>query len=61
MGIFYRSSLVITLQDKKILFCVFLNLRDLPGLKLIIDFWSIKILSREVPRGEEFNETRPKG
>jgi hypothetical protein len=53
--------LVITLQNKKPLFCVFLLLRDLPGLKLTCNFLGINILPREAPRGEEVNETRHMG
>jgi hypothetical protein len=51
--------LVITLQDRKTLFCVFLSFRDLPWLKLTWDFWRVNILSRET--SEEVNETRPRG
>jgi hypothetical protein len=63
---FYRDFpsipliLVITLQDRKTLFCVFLCFRDLRGLKLTQDFWSINILPREEPGGEEVNETKPR-
>jgi hypothetical protein len=53
--------LIITLQDRKTLFCIFLSLRDLPGLKLTWDFWSINILSRETPDEEEVNKTRRRG
>jgi hypothetical protein len=53
--------LVMTLQDRKTLFCLFLSFRDLPGLKLTQDFCSINILSREAPEEEEVNETRPRG
>jgi hypothetical protein len=54
--------LVITLQDNKTLFCVFLSFRDLPGLKLTHDFWSVNNLLREVPgEEEEVNKTRPRG
>jgi hypothetical protein len=53
--------LVMTLQDKKTLFCIFLSFRDLPRLKLTQDFWRVNILSREAPRGEEVNEARPRG
>jgi hypothetical protein len=52
--------LVIILQDWKILFCIFLRFRDLRGLKLTQDFWSINILPREATGGEEVNETRPR-
>jgi hypothetical protein len=53
--------LVITLHDKKTLFCVFLSFGDLPGLKLTWDFWSINILSRETLEEEEVNEMWPRG
>jgi hypothetical protein len=55
---FYRDFpsilliLVITLQDRKTLFCVFLRFRDLPELKLTQDFWSVIILPREAPGGK---------
>jgi hypothetical protein len=52
--------LVITLRDKKTLFCVFLSFMDLPVLKLTWDFWSIDILSRETPE-EEVNEMMLRG
>jgi hypothetical protein len=35
--------------------------RDLPGLKLTHDFWSVNILSREAPKEEEVNEMRTRG
>jgi hypothetical protein len=63
---FYRDFssilliLVITMQDRKTLFCVFLHFKDLPGLKLTWDFLGINILPREAPGGEEVNETRPR-
>jgi hypothetical protein len=47
--------LVITLQNRKTLFCVFLRFRDLPRLKLTWDFSGINILPREAPRGQEVN------
>jgi hypothetical protein len=53
--------LVITLQDSKTIFCVFLSFWDLPGLKLTWDFWSVNILPREAPEDQEVNETRPRG
>jgi hypothetical protein len=53
--------LVITLQDRKTLFSVFFSFRDLPGLKLTWDFWSVNILSRETPEEEEVNKMRPRG
>jgi hypothetical protein len=53
--------LVITLQNRKTMFCIFLSFRNLPELKLTWDFWSVNILSREATRGEEVNETRPRG
>jgi hypothetical protein len=46
---------------QKTLFCVFLSFRNLPKLKLTSDFWSVNILSREAPEGEEVHEMRPKG
>jgi hypothetical protein len=63
---FYRDFpsipliLVITLQDRNPCFAYFLSFRDLPRLKLTQDFWSVNILSREVPGEEEVNETRTK-
>jgi hypothetical protein len=53
--------LVITLQNRKTLFCIFLRFKDLPGLKLTCDFSGVNILPREAPGGEEVNETRPRG
>jgi hypothetical protein len=53
--------LVITLQKRKTLFCVYLHFRDLSGLKLTWDFSGANILPREGPGGEEVNETRPRG
>jgi hypothetical protein len=53
--------LVITLQDMKTLFCVFLSFRNLPELKLTQDFSSINILPREPARDQELNERRPRG
>jgi hypothetical protein len=53
--------LVITLHDKKTLFCVFLSFRNLPELKLTLDFLNDNILSRETPGDQEVNETRPRG
>jgi hypothetical protein len=38
-------SLVITLQNMKTLFCVFLHFRNLPELKLTWDFLGVNILS----------------
>jgi hypothetical protein len=40
---------VITLHDRKAVFCVFLSFKNLPKLKLTWDFWSINILSWEAP------------
>jgi hypothetical protein len=59
----YNSAviLVITLQNRKTLFCVFLCFRDLPVLKLTWDFSGVNILPREATRGEEINKTRPRG
>jgi hypothetical protein len=53
--------LVITLHDRKTLFCVFLRFRDLPEHKLTWVFLGVNILPREAPGGEEVNETRPRG
>jgi hypothetical protein len=52
--------LVITLQNRKTLFCVFLPFTDIPGLKLTWDFLGVNILPREAPGGE-VNNTRPRG
>jgi hypothetical protein len=53
--------LVITLQNKKTMFCIFFSFRDLPGLKLTWDFLDVNILPREAPGGDELTETRPRG
>jgi hypothetical protein len=53
--------LVITLQNRKTLFCVFLCFKDLPGLKLTWDFLGINILPREAPGAQDVNEVRPRG
>jgi hypothetical protein len=59
---FYRDFpstpliLVITLQDRKTLFCVFLRFRDLPGLKLTWDCLGVNILPWEEPGAQEVNE-----
>jgi hypothetical protein len=53
--------LIITLQDRKTLFCIFLCFRDLLGLKLTYDFSVVNILPREAPGGEEVNEMRHRG
>jgi hypothetical protein len=53
--------LVITQQDRKTMFCIFLSFRNLPELKLTWDFWSINILSRETLEDQEVNETRLRG
>jgi hypothetical protein len=53
--------LVITRQNRKTLFCVFLCFRNLPELKSTQDFWSVNILSREPAGDQEVNETRPRG
>jgi hypothetical protein len=53
--------LIITLQNRKTLFCEFLSFRNLPELKLTWDFWNVNILSREAPEEEEVNEMRPRG
>ena len=60
LGILQRIPviLVITLQDRKILFCVFFSFRDLYGLKLtgdfsrIIIFQDMTIRSFETPQME---------
>jgi hypothetical protein len=58
--------LVITLQDRKTLFCIFLSFGDYFRLKLIWDFWSVNILSEEEEEEEEeekeeqVNKMRPK-
>jgi hypothetical protein len=51
--------LVITVSNRKTLFCVFFRFRNLSNLKLIWDFFSVNILSREPP-GEEVNEMGPR-
>jgi hypothetical protein len=48
--------LVITLQNRKTLFCVFLRFRNLPELKLAWDFLGINILSWEPSGAQEVNE-----
>jgi hypothetical protein len=53
--------LVITLQNRKTLFCVFLRFRNLLGLKLTWNFLGVNILPREAPGGEEVNEMSPRG
>jgi hypothetical protein len=47
--------LVITLQNRKTLFCVFWCFRNLLELKLTWDFLGINILSRELSRAQEVN------
>jgi hypothetical protein len=37
--------------EQENMFCVFLRLRDLPGLKLTWDFLGFNILPREAPGG----------
>jgi hypothetical protein len=49
-------TLVITLQNMKTMFCVFLRFRNLPELKLTWDFLGVNILSREPSRAKEVNE-----
>jgi hypothetical protein len=49
--------LVITLQDRKTLFCVFFSFRDLYGLKLIGDFSWTNILRKGAPGALEPRET----
>jgi hypothetical protein len=59
--------LVITLQNRKTLFYVFLRFRNLPELKLTWDFLGVNILSQEPYGAQELNEgglggqTRPGG
>jgi hypothetical protein len=48
--------LVITLQNKKTLFCVFLSFRKLPELKLTWEFLGVNILPRDAPGAQEVNE-----
>jgi hypothetical protein len=45
--------LVITRQNRKTLFCVFLSFRNLLELILTEDFWSINILPREAAGDQE--------
>jgi hypothetical protein len=51
--------LVITLQNRKTLFCVFLCFRHLPGLTW--DFLGVNILPREAHGAQEVNKERPRG
>jgi hypothetical protein len=53
--------LVITLQNRITLFCVFLYFRNIPKIKLTWDFSGVNILSREPSGEEEFNEMGPRG
>jgi hypothetical protein len=53
--------LVITLQNRKTLFCVFWHFRNLLELKLTWDFLGINILSREPSRAQEVNEVGHEG
>ena len=53
--------LVITLQDRKTLFCVFYCFRDLYGLKLTGDFSSINILPNMMDLSFETTQTEPGG
>jgi hypothetical protein len=53
--------LVITLQNRKTLFCVFLHFRNLPELKLTWNFSGVNILSREPSGEEELNDMGPRG
>jgi hypothetical protein len=48
--------LVITQQNRKTLFCVFLRFRNLPKLKLTWDFSGVNILSREPSGAREVYE-----
>jgi hypothetical protein len=48
--------LVITLHNRKTLFCVFLHFRNLPKLKLTWDFLGVNILPREAHRAQEVEE-----
>jgi hypothetical protein len=48
--------LVITLQNRKTMFCVFLCFGNLLELKLTCDFSGVNVLSREPSRVQEVNE-----
>jgi hypothetical protein len=67
MGIFHQSPLVITLQNTKTIFCVFLCFRNLPKLKLTWDFSGINIIlwepsgAQEVNKGGHEGQTKPGG
>ena len=49
----------ITLQNRKILFCVFFTFTDLYGVKLSWDFWSVTFSSGEAPWALEPHLERP--
>ena len=53
--------LVITLQDRKPLFCVFFSFRDLYGLKLTGDFSRINIFQYMTIRSIEMKQTESGG
>ena len=61
LGIFQMIPLilVITLQDRKTLFCVFFSFRDLYGLKLIGDFSRNIIFQYMTKLGFETTQTEP--
>jgi hypothetical protein len=53
--------LVINLENRKTLFCVFLCFRDLTRIKLTWDFSGVNILPQEAPGAQEVSEARPRG
>jgi hypothetical protein len=53
--------LVITLQNRKPQFYVFLRFKNLPELKLTWDFSGVNILSREPSRRQEVNNVGHNG
>jgi hypothetical protein len=67
INMFYRDFpsipliLVITLQNKKTLFLHIFKFQEPSRTQIDLGFWSVNILSREEPEGEEVNETRPRG
>ena len=63
LGISLRVPLilVITLQDRKTLFCVFFSFRDLYGLKLTGDFLRINIFQYMTKLSFEITQTEPGG
>jgi hypothetical protein len=48
--------LVITLQNRKTLFCVFLRFKDIPRLKLTWDFLGVNIIPREALGAQQITE-----